>query len=133
MSGVFDILHYGHVDFLKRAKELVGNNGRLIVAVHDDKSVREHKGISRPINKAAYRIKMLEAIRYIDEVTLWHGWENITELVDKIRPDYIAVSGEEYSKKNIKEYASNHGIKFMVFPKQEGISTTILVNKINKN
>ncbi len=132
VSGVFDILHYGHIDFLKKAKNLVGPSGKLVVAIHDDKSVRAHKGDNRPVNKAEYRLKVLQAIKYVDEVTIWNGWENVVELVKKIMPDYIAVSGEEYQKKSVRDFANEHNIKLAVFPKSYDVSTTQLIQKLQK-
>lgn len=130
VSGVFDVLHYGHVDFLMRAKALVGDDGQLVVAIHDDESVSKHKGDDRPINGLDERKKVLEAIRYVDRVIPWVGWENIKELVLEMKPDYIAVSGDEYKNKDIGVIASQVNAKLHVFPKIEGVSSSKIIEKL---
>jgi len=130
VSGVFDILHFGHIDFLQKAKNLVGEDGILIIAVHDDVSVREKKGRARPIHGLNERVKVLEAIKYVDEVIPWIGWENVSELVEKIKPDYIAVSGEEYKRKSIGSIAKKVGAELKTFPKIPELSTTKIINDL---
>jgi rfaE bifunctional protein nucleotidyltransferase chain/domain len=131
VSGVFDILHHGHVDFLRRAKSLVGEQGKLVVAVHDDESVRAHKGADRPINGLNERVQVLKAIRYVDEVVPWIGWENVSDYVKELKPNYIAVSGNEYKKKSISSTAEEIGAKVISFPKIQDISTSKLIELIN--
>ena len=62
-NGCFDIIHSGHVDYLTKSKKL---GDILIVAVNSDKSVKELKGRSRPINNLKNRIKVLNAISCVD-------------------------------------------------------------------
>ena len=130
VSGVFDILHYGHVDFLRRAKSLVGDKGKLIVAVHDDESVRLHKGKNRPIHGLSERVKVLEAIRYVDEVVPWIGWENVAEFVRQRKPDFIAVSGDEYKAKSVSTIASEIDAKLVTFPKFPELSSSSILEKL---
>jgi D-glycero-beta-D-manno-heptose 1-phosphate adenylyltransferase len=130
VSGVFDVLHYGHVDFLMRAKALVGDEGELVVAIHDDESVAKHKGAGRPINGLDERKKFLEAIRYVDRVVPWIGWENIKNLVLEMKPDYIAVSGDDYKNKNVGVIASQINAKLHIFPKIEGVSSSKIIERI---
>lgn len=129
-SGVFDILHAGHIEFFKKAKRLAGEDGTFIVATHDDKSISKVKGENRPVNKAADRIEVLNSIKYIDAVILWNGWENIQELVKLIKPHYIAVSGNEYKDKVVEQFCKENGIKLKVFPRSKALSTTQIINKI---
>ena len=130
VSGVFDVLHFGHVDFLRRAKSLVGDKGKLVVAVHDDESVRAHKGADRPINGLNERVKFLEAIRYVDEVIPWLGWENVADLVRDLKPDYIAVSGDEHKRKTISTISTEIGAELIVFPKIPDLSTTKIIKNL---
>lgn len=132
VSGVFDVIHYGHIDFLMRAKALVGKEGKLIVAVHDDESVAKHKGPGRPINGLSERVKVLEAIRYVDEVIPWIGWENVANLVREMKPTFLAVSGDEYKGKSTGVIASEIKAKLQVFPKIEGVSSTQIIDKMRK-
>ena len=130
-SGVFDILHAGHIDFFKKAKELAGEDGILIVATHDDKSISKVKGSNRPVNSAEDRIEVLNAIRYIDEVILWKGWENIQELVKLIKPNYIACAGSEYKKKGVEQFCRENDIKLKVFPRTKPLSSTKILEKFD--
>lgn len=132
VSGVFDILHYGHVDFLFRAKSIVSEkNGQLIVAVHDDESVQKKKGKNRPINSLNDRVKVLEAVRYVDKVIPWIGWENIASLVKEIKPEYIAVCGDEHKGKTIGAVAAEINAELIVIPKIINQSTTKIIKIID--
>lgn len=130
VSGVFDILHPGHIRFLKQAKNQVGESGKLIVALHDDNSIRKKKGNSRPVNSLKDRIFVLKALKCVDEVIPWHGWENIEELVRELKPDYIAVSGNEYKLKTVEKVAKDIGAELVIFSKSEKYSTTNIINRI---
>lgn len=67
VNGCFDILHTGHLDLLEFAK----NQGdKLIVLLNSDEAVRKLKGPSRPINKLKDRVRMLKAIRCVDDVII---------------------------------------------------------------
>lgn len=132
-SGVFDILHYGHIEFFKKVKALVGKQGKFIVAVHDDDSVKQKKGMLRPVNTQKHRIKVLKAIKYIDEVLLWEGWENIVELVRELRPDYIAVIKGDYESKSLSKVANELEIEVVEIGKVEGISTSVIISRMTKD
>jgi len=129
-SGVFDILHAGHIGFFKKAKKFAGDDGTFIVATHDDKSISAAKGENRPVNKAADRIEVLNSIKYIDAVILWNGWENIQELVMLIKPDFIVVSGKEYKNKFVEQFCKENRNGLKVFPRSKRLSTTQIINKI---
>ncbi|MCD6504049.1 FAD synthase [Candidatus Bathyarchaeota archaeon] len=106
-SGVFDLLHLGHVRFLEEAKKTGGENARLIVIIARDSTVERLKG-SRPIVPEDQRRALVEALKVVDEAIL--GYENmsIEKVIEKIKPDVIAVGHdqrgvEERVKKVIKE------------------------------
>src|SRR5882762_7058792 len=65
-NGVFDILHVGHVRYLEQAQAL---GDALLVAINSDRSVRELKGIDRPLMKETERAEILAALRSVDYVT----------------------------------------------------------------
>ena len=65
VGGVFDIIHYGHVHFLKNAKSL---GDHLVVALESDKNVKRLKGEKRPIHNQNQRREMLESLEFVDEV-----------------------------------------------------------------
>jgi len=128
-NGCFDILHTGHVQLLKECKKLAGDNGKVIVGLNSDTSVKKLKGESRPINDQESRKLLLESLRFVDEVIIFEE-ETPELLIEKIRPD-ILVKGGDYSIDQIvgKQYAK----KVVVFPYVDGKSTTNTIEKHSKS
>jgi len=95
-NGCFDLLHVGHVRYLKEAK---GMGSKLIVGLNSDASVKRLKGDSRPLVNQSDRKEVLESLESVDEV---HIFEEDTplELIKKIRPD-VLVKGGDYSIEDI--------------------------------
>ncbi len=113
--GTFDLLHWGHINILKRAKE---HGDYLIVAISSDE-FNELK------NKKAYhsfenRKMILESIRYVDEVIAEENWEQKIEDVKKHDID-VFVMGDDWEGKFdfLKEYCD-----VVYLPRTVGISTT---------
>ena len=78
-TGCFDLLHEGHIQVLKKAKEL---GDFLIVALNNDSSIKRLKGSNRPINNLSTRLAILSAIKYIDFImTLYDPPSVIVELL----------------------------------------------------
>lgn len=128
-NGCFDIIHPGHVTYLKQAKAL-GN--KLIVAVNSDDSVKRLKGDSRPINTLEDRIAVLSGLSSVDYVVSF-GEDTPQKLISRILPD-ILVKGGDYKVEEIaghKEVIANGG-KVVIIPFVEGKSTTSIVRKIQK-
>ena len=126
-NGCFDIIHPGHVTYLKQAKAL-GN--KLIVAVNSDDSVKRLKGDSRPINTLEDRIAVLRGLSSVDYVVSFSE-DTPQKLISRILPD-ILVKGGDYKVEEIaghKEVIANGG-KVVIIPFVEGKSTTRIVNKI---
>ena len=97
-NGCFDIMHPGHIELFKAAKAL---GDRLIVGVDTDEKVALDKGADRPINNLAYRVALLEAIKYIDEVHVFGSRTELEELIEFYNPDVLIVGdvvGREYAK-----------------------------------
>ncbi|WP_295366166.1 bifunctional D-glycero-beta-D-manno-heptose-7-phosphate kinase/D-glycero-beta-D-manno-heptose 1-phosphate adenylyltransferase HldE [uncultured Succinivibrio sp.] len=129
-NGCFDIIHPGHVTYLKQAKAL-GN--KLIVAVNSDDSVKRLKGDSRPINTLEDRIAVLSGLSSVDYVVSF-GEDTPQKLISRILPD-ILVKGGDYKVEEIaghKEVIANGG-KVVIIPFVEGKSTTSIVKKIQKS
>jgi cytidyltransferase-like protein len=89
-NGCFDILHTGHVRYLKQARAC---GDALIVAVNSDASVRELKGPERPLNGELERAELLEALRCVDHVTIFTG-KRVTEVIRLLRPAIYAKGGD---------------------------------------
>ncbi|MFM8441532.1 MAG: adenylyltransferase/cytidyltransferase family protein, partial [Acidobacteriota bacterium] len=89
-NGCFDILHAGHVDFLKRARAL---GDRLVVGLNSDRSVAALKGPSRPINSEESRKAVLEALEAVDEVLVFDE-ETPQSLIEAIKPAVLVKGGD---------------------------------------
>jgi rfaE bifunctional protein nucleotidyltransferase chain/domain len=89
-NGCFDLLHTGHVRYLKQAREL---GDALLVAVNSDQSVRELKGPERPLNGEEDRSEVLAALRCVDHVTIFEG-KRVTDVILKLRPAIYAKGGD---------------------------------------
>ena len=97
-NGCFDILHVGHVRYLKAAKEL---GGRLIVAINSDSSVRTLKGEGRPVTTEQERAEILSALTDVDAVVIFSEL-NPRKLIEELRPD-IQAKGTDYTVESVPE------------------------------
>jgi FAD synthetase len=113
-SGVFDLLHLGHVKFLEEAKKAGGSNSELIVIIARDSTVRNRKG-TKPIMPENQRCALVASLKVVDEAIL--GYENfeIGKVVEKINPDVIAFGYDQESmEKTVRSYVKKHGLKIRV-------------------
>lgn len=97
-NGCFDLLHVGHVRYLRAAKQL---GGRLIVAVNSDASTRALKGEGRPRVPGEERAELLAALSDVDAVTIFDA-SDVTELVRLLRPD-VHAKGTDYTAESVPE------------------------------
>lgn len=110
-SGVFDLLHLGHVRFLEAAKKAGGQGARLVVVVARDKTVEKKKG-RKPIMSEYQRCALVASLKVVDDAILGYEDFDMGKVVERIRPDVIALgydshmSSLEHSVRNtIKEKA----------------------------
>jgi len=97
-NGNFDLLHVGHVRYLRGAKEL---GGKLVVAVNSDESVRALKGEGRPIMPAEERAEIVAALADVDAVVIFPELD-VRALIREIRPD-IQAKGTDYTAESVPE------------------------------
>jgi D-glycero-beta-D-manno-heptose 1-phosphate adenylyltransferase len=97
-NGGFDLLHVGHVRYLRGAKTL---GGRLVVAVNSDESVRALKGEGRPVMPAAERAEIVAALADVDAVVIFPELD-VRALIREIRPD-IQAKGTDYTADSVPE------------------------------
>lgn len=97
-NGCFDLLHVGHVRYLRAARQL---GQRLVVAVNDDGSVRALKGEGRPLMPAEERAEILAALADVDAVTIFPE-PDVRALVRALRPD-IHAKGTDYTAESVPE------------------------------
>ncbi|ADZ92493.1 bifunctional D-glycero-beta-D-manno-heptose-7-phosphate kinase/D-glycero-beta-D-manno-heptose 1-phosphate adenylyltransferase HldE [Marinomonas mediterranea] len=127
-NGCFDILHPGHVAYMRQAKAL---GDRLIVAVNTDASVKRLKGEKRPINDLKHRMAVLEGIGAIDWVTCFDE-DTPKELIEALSPD-VLVKGGDYTIDSIvgADHVINSGGEVKVLTFVDGYSTTSIIEKAN--
>ncbi|HEY1267279.1 MAG TPA: D-glycero-beta-D-manno-heptose 1-phosphate adenylyltransferase [Candidatus Binatia bacterium] len=128
-NGCFDLLHVGHLRLLRQAKKL-GNI--LIVALNSDRSVRENKGVDRPIVSESERAELIAALEMVDYVTLFDEPDPIP-LLREIKPD-VLVKGGDWGEGGVvgRELVESWGGKVAVIPYLEGHSTTNIIKKVER-
>ena len=126
-NGVFDILHAGHVQFLRRAKEL---GDILIVGINSDSSTRRLKGERRPINSERDRMALVAALDPVDYVVLFEE-DTPIQLIRGFRPD-IHVKGGDYTDEFLPEAESVRevGGRVVILPLAGSLSTTNMIRRI---
>jgi D-glycero-beta-D-manno-heptose 1-phosphate adenylyltransferase len=97
-NGCFDLLHVGHVRYLRAAKQL---GDRLIVAVNSDESVKALKGPGRPLMPAEERAEILAALADVDAVVVFPE-PDVRSLIRELRPD-IQAKGTDYTPDTVPE------------------------------
>jgi FAD synthetase len=98
-SGVFDLLHYGHIRFLEEAKKSGGSDSRLVVIIARDETVKSLKG-RRPVIPEDQRRAVVEALRVVDEALLGFEDLDLDRVIQQIKPDIIAVGHDQEAIKN---------------------------------
>jgi len=126
-NGCFDIIHVGHVRYLRAARRL---GDLLVVGLNSDRSVREIKGQGRPINPEASRAEVLSALADVDFVTIFDEPDPL-EIITLLEPD-VLVKGGDWALENIigADVVRARGGTVQVIPYVEGDSTTGLIERI---
>ena len=122
-NGCFDILHFGHISYLQKAK-LLGDI--LVVGLNSDSSVRSLKGDSRPVNTEFDRAAMLCAMEFVDFVVIFDD-DTPYEMIKAIGPD-VLVKGADYEGKVVVGSQFAKRVELIEFV--EGKSTTNIIEKI---
>ena len=124
--GVYDLIHIGHVNLFRRAKEL---GDKLIVAVQDSEVVLKYKPNSKLVYSTEERVYMVRAIRYVDEVCVYRG---VDEIVKKLDFDVFVVGPDQTHQgfQDAFSWCKAHGKEIVVLPRTEGVSTSWLKEQI---
>ena len=125
-NGVFDLLHPGHVRYLREARQL---GEALIIGVNSDRSVRANKGSNRPINRAEERAEILLALDFVDAAVIFDE-DTPATIISHLRPD-VLVKGADWGADNIvgREVVEARGGRVVRLELAEGFSTTSLIGK----
>lgn len=97
-NGCFDLLHVGHVRYLRGAKEL---GGKLVIALNADESVRRLKGEGRPVMNERERAEILAALSDVDAIVIFPE-PDVRAIIREIRPD-VQAKGTDYTVESVPE------------------------------
>lgn len=128
-GGTYDLFHSGHVNILKRCKDIAGPDGKVIVALNTDDFVYQFKN-KKPICSEEERKAVLLACKYVDDVIINVGGQDSRITIDMVKPDYI-VTGSDWATKDYhsqmsftQEWLDERGIGLIYVPYTKTISST---------
>ncbi|HEY8597239.1 MAG TPA: D-glycero-beta-D-manno-heptose 1-phosphate adenylyltransferase [Thermomicrobiales bacterium] len=126
-NGVFDILHAGHIQLLRRARDL---GDLLVVGVNSDRGVRRLKGPSRPINGERDRLALVAALDAVDHAILFDE-DTPAELIRALRP-HIHVKGGDYAGAALPEADAVRAVggRTVILPLKGDLSTSATIDRI---
>lgn len=131
-NGCFDILHSGHVTYLRRAKEL---GDILIVGLNTDESIKRIKGPSRPINTLSDRLQVLAGLSSVDHIVPFGANEDDTPapVINVVRPHFFAKGGD-YTREQLPEASTVErcGGEIVFLDHVPDHSTTLIINRISR-
>ena len=126
-NGCFDVLHNGHIEFLKFCKK---HGDLVVVGLNSDNSVREIKGPQRPINNQHDRASVLAALVTVDYICVFDEQDPLN-LIKQVKPD-VQVKGQDWAEKGVvgREFVESYGGKVVLAPLVEGKSSTATIKKM---
>ncbi len=126
-NGCFDIIHFGHVNYLSRAANL---GSRMVVGLNSDASVKKLKGETRPVQDETSRAHMLASMFFVDAVVIFNE-DTPYELIKTLQPD-ILVKGSDYTIDKIvgADIVMQRGGRVETMDFVDGYSTSNVINKI---
>jgi D-beta-D-heptose 7-phosphate kinase/D-beta-D-heptose 1-phosphate adenosyltransferase len=126
-NGCFDLLHVGHVRYLKAAREL---GDCLVVAINSDNSMRALKGGERPIIPEEQRAEILAALSCVDYAIIFQELDP-SRLISLLQPD-VLVKGGDWAPEQIvgREEVEAGGGKVLSLPLVEGVGTSAIISSI---
>ncbi len=126
-NGCFDLLHAGHIEYLRKAKKL---GDVLWIGINSDKSVKRIKGEKRPILCQTDRVNILASLRFVDAITLFDE-DTPLELIKMIKPNILAKGGDYKDKLIIgSDIIKNSGGIVKLIDFVDGKSTSAIIEKI---
>ncbi len=128
-NGSFDLLHVGHVRYLKAAKRL---SDVLVVGINSDRSVRGYKGPGRPVQPERERAELVAALACVDFVTIFDD-ADVNRLLEVLRPDFHC-KGTDYTAETVpeKETAKRIGTRVRICGDPKDHSTRDLLARIGR-
>lgn len=129
-NGVFDLLHPGHVRYLRQARAL---GDVLVIAINADASVRRNKGPERPITPEHERAEVLAALDFVDAVTVFDE-DTPLAVITAVQPD-VLVKGADWAHDAIvgRDVVEARGGRVVRVAVEQGHSTTSIVGRIRNS
>jgi D-beta-D-heptose 7-phosphate kinase/D-beta-D-heptose 1-phosphate adenosyltransferase len=129
-NGVFDILHVGHMHFLRQARSL---GDFLVVGVNSDASARRLKGPGRPINNEHDRLALVAALDMVDAALIFEE-DTAIELIRTLRP-HVYVKGNDHSGETLPEadMVREVGGRVVMLPLVGSVSTSAVIERIKSD
>lgn len=136
ISGTYDLLHAGHVQFFKEARSL---GDYLVVSFCSDANLLKYKGRHSCMPDDNKKL-LLESIRYVDKVVIGNDdggvWDFVPAFLEE-RPDILAVTTDDRFAEDKRKFCEEHGTQFVILPKTPPLATpttsfTIIKNIINQ-
>jgi len=126
-NGCFDVVHRGHIEFLKFCKM---QGDIVVVGINSDSSTKSIKGPDRPINNQYDRAAVLAALETVSYITIFDEPDPLN-LIKKIKPD-VLVKGQDWAQKGVigSEFVESYGGRVILAPLVEGKSSTKTIEKI---
>ena len=134
-GATFDLIHNGHIRFLKACRRLAGDDGVVVVSLNTDAFIQAYKGKS-PIMSFDERKEILLGCKYVDRVIANHGGADSKPAIESVMPDFIVI-GDDWAKKDYykqmqftQAWLDDLEIQLVYVPYTQGISTTDLKRRI---
>ena len=129
-NGGFDLLHIGHIRYLEAAKKQADI---LVVALNSDRSLRNLKGVNRPIIDEEGRVKMLAALSCVDYVTLFDE-DRVDRVLLTLKPDFHC-KGSDYTEETVpeRETVYSYGGRIAIVGGAKVRSTSDIVRNIKRS
>lgn len=115
-SGVFDLLHLGHVRFLEAAKKTGGPNAKLVVVVARDSTVEKKKG-TKPVMPEYQRCALVASLKVVDQAILGHKNLDMAKVLEEIKPDIVALGYDSHIsslERSVDDAIKKEGLKIEV-------------------
>jgi rfaE bifunctional protein nucleotidyltransferase chain/domain len=129
-NGAFDLLHVGHIRYLRAAKQL---GDILVVALNDDDSVRRLKGSERPVFPLAERMELVAALEDVDFVVSF-AEDDVRQVIDVLKPD-VHAKGTDYTRETVPERDAvlAYGGRVEICGDPKDHSTTTVLTRLRKS